>query len=65
MTIQQALKKLEENEIPCVGSNRKGFDFFIEDNADDIPITIEENESNQAFGVHLTEKDVIDFAKTL
>ena len=59
-----ALKKLVEHEIPCVKSNRKGYDFFIEDIADDIPITAEENESTQAFGVHLSKQEVIDFAKT-
>jgi len=36
-----ALKKLVEHEIPCVKSNRKGYDFFIEDISDDIPITAE------------------------
>jgi hypothetical protein len=63
--ILTALKKLVEHEIPCVKSNRKGYDFFIDDIGDDIPITAEENESTQAFGIHLSKQEVIDFAKTL
>ena len=46
-----ALKKLVEHEIPCVKSNRKGYDFFIEDIADDIPITAEENDTSTEYDV--------------
>lgn len=65
MRIGQALKKLEENNIPCVSSIRKGYVYFIEDIGDDIPLNQEENQSTQSFGVHLNEEELIDFAKTL
>jgi|APGre2960657444_1045066.scaffolds.fasta_scaffold14686_5 hypothetical protein len=65
MSIELAILKLKENEIPCVHSRVKGYDYFIQDNGDDLTLTDEENETSQSFGVHLTEQQVIDFSKTL
>jgi len=65
MSIELAILKLKEKEIPCVDSRVKGYDYFIQDNGDDLSLTNEENEIAQAFGVHLTEQEVIDFSKTL
>lgn len=65
MNLTEALAKLKEAEIPCTESNKKNFDYFIADNQDDIPISDEENEGIQAFGIHMTEKDIIEFAETL
>jgi len=65
MSIELVILKLKENEIPCVHSRVKGYDYFIQDNGDDLTLTDEENETSQSFGVHLTEQQVIDFSKTL
>jgi hypothetical protein len=65
MLLEKAILKLKENEITCVVSRVKGYDYFIIDNGDDLPLTEEENEATQSFGVHLTEQELIDFSKTL
>ena len=65
MTIQQAIERLKNKDIPVIESNRKGFDYFIPYHNDEIPITEEENESMQGFGTHLLEKEIIEFAQTI
>jgi len=65
MLLEKAILKLKENKIPCVVSRVKGYDYFIIDNGDDLPLTEKENEATQSFGVHLTEQELIDFSKTL
>jgi len=65
MTINEAKEKLKLQGIPLLVSVRKGFDYFVPDTMDDIPLTEEDNENLQAFGVHLSETDVIKFAGEL
>lgn len=65
MNIIEAITHLEKNDIPVLKSNRKGFDYFIQDTMDDIPISDAENEDTQSFGVHMLEKEIIEFAETV
>jgi len=65
MTINEAKETLKENEIPVMESIRKGYDYFIPDTMDDVPLSDEENEISQAFGIHMTETELIEFSMSL
>ena len=63
--ISEAKNKLLNEDIEVLESNRKGFDYFIPELGDTIPISEEENEYIQGFGVHLTAQQLIEFADSI
>jgi len=67
MTIKKAVKQLKDDGQLILPSNRKGFDYFVTSDADELPLgmTIAENEDLQAYGTHITNKEVIEWANSL